>query len=810
MDIQKLINPNAIWKKVARKIYLRKARHIYNYPNHLRLKHDIVVNNQNTIYFCRDDIKELVLIISGIDSSLIEKEKYFANTLLNGEFHILSHLYNFDSNGILWRLDPVTETLWSDEFSFDIAFRGASRLSDIKLPWELAKMQYLFILGKAYCYTDDKRYATEIVNQIKSWIDENPPFCGIHWISALEVGARVISFIMSYPFIVDQLNSKFLQLYLNSIYHQTEFVEDNLSYSKNANTHLIGEAFTLVLVGLFLDSPKSDGWYKKGVCILSEELTKQVYSDGIDKEQSLNYQRFFMDYYYMFVVLHKQNSLDYPKVIDEYVEKMTEFLMYSLMPDGSAPIFGDVDDARGIYVKNNCMYDYKSLLALGAILFKRSDFKFVSKNLPEDVLWLLGKDGVDKYRNIKEIQPSKTSMDFDQGGYYIMRNGWGKDENYLIFDCGPLGHGKGGHGHADALSFQLYANGQSVFIDPGTYSYNFDYEWRDYFRSTYAHNTITVDGMNQSEINDRMSWKSFAQSKCNLWLTTDKFDMVDGEHDGYRRLHDPVSHRRIIFSNKNDYYIIFDLLTAKEEHTYDYNLHLHPDCEIEDHKGMVNNKNVKSSRHIEHLRINSNNKKAISFFFNGNDIDQSIKTYTGSENPRAGWYSKNYGSKEKTTSINVSKKASGDTRFLLFINASSNYEYNVEQIVGNKAMAIKVNDPITKEEDIILYSMSTDNHFVHGDICFDGQLFFLKRIQKELKYLYARDVYNLTAKDIVEFNSTKLVDTVCYDKNTLKVFCPEGIISNLKIVKKEDVELFINEKRYNLLNSRPVVIKGKC
>src|SRR5207249_1589723 len=100
--------------------------------------------------------------------------------------------------------------------------------------------------------------------------------------------------------------------------------------------------------------------------------------------------------------------------------------------------------------------------------------------------------------------PACRSKGFPDGGYHILRSGWGngsepfEDERYLVFDCGPLG--RGNHGHLDLLSFEMAAYGQSLVVDPGRYVYDESggTNWRVLFRGTGYHNTVQVDKKNQT------------------------------------------------------------------------------------------------------------------------------------------------------------------------------------------------------------------------------------------------------------------------------------------------------------------------
>src|SRR5439155_20513169 len=170
----------------------------------------------------------------------------------------------------------------------------------------------------------------------------------------------------------------------------------------------------------------------------------------------------------------------------ERMEQMTSFLMHVLFPDGTAPACGDGDDARGICFRSDSPADYRGLLALGAVLFERGDFKAAAGALSEEVLWLLGPEGVDRFDALAPRRPDDSSLAYPAAGYYVMRGGWGASDPVLVFDCGALGCGPAAHAHADALRFQLHAAGYPFVVDSGTCSCILDHAWRDSFRTRRA------------------------------------------------------------------------------------------------------------------------------------------------------------------------------------------------------------------------------------------------------------------------------------------------------------------------------------
>jgi hypothetical protein len=168
-----------------------------------------------------------------------------------------------------------------------------------------------------------------------------------------------------------------------------------------------------------------------------------------------------------------------------------------------------------------------------------------------------------------------------------MRDGWTRDANYLLFDCGPHGSLACGHAHADALSIDVAANGRTVLVDPGTYTYTGSKDARDWFRGSHAHNTVTVDNESSSEPGGPFSWKTMARCSLEKWISEDRFDFVSGQHDGFTRLADPVTVKREILFLKGDYWILRDTVAATREpagatpeHRFDISFHFDSPPEV--------------------------------------------------------------------------------------------------------------------------------------------------------------------------------------------------------------------------------------
>jgi hypothetical protein len=173
---------------------------------------------------------------------------------------------------------------------------------------------------------------------------------------------------------------------------------------------------------------------------------------------------------------------------------------------------------------------------------------------------------------------------FAEGGFYVL--GCELDtpaEIRAVVDAGPLGYQSiAAHGHADALSFTLSVGGREFLIDPGTYAYHTQERWRDYFRGTAAHNTVRIDGLEQSEPGGNFMWVKHARAGCGLWLSSAEKDTFEGWHDGYTRLADPVKHRRLLELDKRARRLVIeDSLAMAAAHEVELLFHWAEDCRVQ-------------------------------------------------------------------------------------------------------------------------------------------------------------------------------------------------------------------------------------
>lgn len=549
--------------------------------------------------------------------------------------------------------DSLSGSDFSSDFRSDIRRRAGLYGQEIKKAWEPCRFQWLVSFAQRYALDRDERIAENIARILKDWIRRNPALKGINWSDSMEVSLRLLSWSWVYFLIKDSaaLDRDFENTFLRSIYFHASLVESNLSRYSSANNHLIGEALGLFMAGaLFPQLRDSHRWLTRGKGILEDEIKKQVYPDGVSKEQSTGYHAFVTDLYLLAVVIGRRNRIRFSEEALSRLEKMCEFLMYMMNEEGNMSSIGDSDG--GVAIKLDIFRDTPnavSILNTASVIFDRPDFKRNGGSFDEKSLWLLGREGFKRHSLLKNKNGRVSSRGFSSGGYYVMRH---KDMS-LGFDCGPLGYlSLAAHGHADALSFTLSVGDRHIFVDPGTYLYHSDNKWRNYFRSTKAHNTVRIDRSDQSEITGPFLWGYKAETFLRYWYPDGGYDKVCGYHTGYARLKDPVIHSREIIFNKSDSRIIIkDSLCSKKRHFLEQFLHLHPGCSLTrtDSNGFeILNEDVV-------VRV---------------ELDRALgsKVLKGDEDPICGWYSERFGKKEEAPTICTEGCFEGDAEFITSIS----------------------------------------------------------------------------------------------------------------------------------------------
>jgi hypothetical protein len=257
---------------------------------------------------------------------------------------------------------------------------------------------------------------------------------------------------------------------------------------------------------------------------------------------------------------------------------MLEFLASIMDVGGNLPMFGDADDAyvaRSTRAPASAASSRRSRPARSSSSAR--EFSAKAGALDDKTRWLIGPDADIRYGTLRgRAGALPVHTEFPEGGYCILGTDFETpDEIRVVADAGPLGYREiAAHGHADALSFTLSVGGVEFLVDPGTFAYHTETQWRAYFRGTSAHNTVRIDGLDQSEQGGNFMWLRKAKAERMAWTSTADEDRFEGCHDGYAGLEDPVTHcRRIVLDKRSRTLRIEDELQMRGAHAVEVFFH---------------------------------------------------------------------------------------------------------------------------------------------------------------------------------------------------------------------------------------------
>lgn len=504
----------------------------------------------------------LQILLANCGEGAVEAIGGACQELLAGEFEALGvrwpirppeDLFPAD----LWRLDPVTGGLWpgADRFTTDIDFRRQLDRGSIKYVWEINRLQFLQPLAAGYALERDRRVLEAIEAAIVSWYDANPPFRGINWASGIELGMRALSLIVISTLCGEALSGE-VKSRIGSILAATFYWLDRYpSRFSSANNHLICEELGLFLIGKLVPGlPLAGPVAARARTMLESQAQAQILSDGVGAEQSPTYAAITVECLLTAALLARTTGEPFDAKFDRRLEQFAEWIAWLALPSGEAPAIGDDDEGRVWNTLGPRESGYPASVA-GAVcgyLGRRA--------LAPLSHWPELRDVVFGAPHASEPPPQGVRT-FEQGGYTVVRERRAGCELHLVMDHGPLGYlSIAAHGHADANAVTLAVDGTPVLVDPGTYIYHAMHDWRTWFRGTRAHNTLVVDGCDQSLMAGPFMWSHKANASL-IQATPGPDWSIVASHDGYRRRFG-VEHRRSVAATEEGLRIVDTLVPA--------------------------------------------------------------------------------------------------------------------------------------------------------------------------------------------------------------------------------------------------------
>ncbi|MEK6320286.1 MAG: alginate lyase family protein [Acidobacteriota bacterium] len=521
------------------------------------------------------DLSTTVTTVKEFFPEAVEASRLEAEAVLDHRITLFGRAYELGRR-IDWHRDPQANLRWPLAHFTRVPLvlgRGA----DVRVVWELNRLQHLVTLGRAYLLTSDEKYAEEFLLQLASWYEHNPPRFGANWTIAMEAAIRAVNIIAALEMFrgSPHMTDEAIELILKTLIAHGSFIRDNLEFSYRApSNHYLSDLIGLFVIGMTIpELREARGWVSYSARLLLKEMDRQVLADGADYEGAIGYHRFVLELFALFFSISHASGIEIPGRYWERLEAMFDFVRHYLKPDGTAPIIGDSDDGRLLKFKSRPADDHSYLMSIAAVLIENETFK-QSSRIDEEALWWFGLEGREAFESLAISERPAASRAFPEAQIFIQRAATPEGPLYAIIDCGDHGaRGHGSHAHSDALSIEVFAFNRTFVRDPGTCVYTASERRRNLFRSTAYHNTVRVDGdeISQTREGELFAFAANVRPLVNSWESTAERDVLDAEHHAYARLAQPVTHRRVVTLDKREgCWFIQDIFTGEGRHRFEF------------------------------------------------------------------------------------------------------------------------------------------------------------------------------------------------------------------------------------------------
>jgi hypothetical protein len=555
-----------------------------------------------------------------------------------------------------WFLDPVTGRRAPDQrFAFAVNHRDEAETGNVKQIWEMSRHHHLTVLAAAWWVTREDRYADAVADQLRSWWRANPFLSGVHWTSGIEVGVRLLAWVWIRRLLdewpkVDDLFENDADAVRQIAWHQ-EYLAAFPSHGSSANNHVLAEAAGLLTAACaFPWYTRSSRWREEAAALLEGHLAANTFPSGINRELATDYHRFVLEL--ALVAAAEADAAGTPLSPQTWdrIGRMLDAAVAVLDVAGGAPRQGDGDEGRGLVVDDPELDPWAVVLGVGARLLGPLDWWPTVR--PSIAAVLLG--GVGRPRTVPD-RPARRPDRFDDAGLIVLRTRAADGpEIWCRCDGGPHGFlSIAAHAHADALSVEVRHDGVEILADPGTYCYHGEPEQRQWYRSTAAHNTLELAGLDQSESGGPFLWVTRADARTVDCQVGDGVALPRwvGEHDGYRRLSTPAVHRRTVTLDPDERLLtVVDTLDTAGQLPLRLSWHLGPEVAAELDGDTARLTWSKGSRTRRATLVLAPQLR--------------WSAHRGEHDPPVGWYSPGFGRRLPATSLVGSGTASAGTRLV--------------------------------------------------------------------------------------------------------------------------------------------------
>ncbi len=559
--------------------------------------------------------------------------------------------YQFDGP-IKWDFNPTVDTSKDNEWT-----------------WSLWRHIYWQPLMRAYAITGDDKYVKEFKEELISFYESCPaakhiespeeiktPFPGQPWRN-IETAMRIYTTWLPAMEIFrnsPEFDDNLWAVFLSSVHDHASFLLSHYTNHTRSSNWLTMECGALLQMGIMFPELKdSKVWREEGYRRVMYEILYSFDQDGVHMERTPIYHMVATISFLQCVSLLKKNGFYVPFYALEKLEKAAEFLLRIMKPDFSTPMIGDADrndllarrSDTSIYEGMNLTFfpedlnEMRAFFSHMAELTGREDFRFLSTG---------GKEG--KAPLIKDSQ-------LVDAGIYVARTGFGENEDYMLVHMVKLERGeRSTHSHNDVAHVELMMHGEDILVDCGRYIYNTSIwkDWRHYFTSVPAHNTLYVDDHTMGAFPgvDRVRG---VRGICHAFISDNEKKIIDVSHNGYVYMEDPVfHHRQAVLLPGKGIFACCDYITGENRADHDIRLYWNfplPNGKMEGKDFLYNTGKGRSYR-VQYASMSN--------LFDG-------VLLTGSENPKGGWISYGYPIRIPSSQFSIRKRGKADDTVITVI-----------------------------------------------------------------------------------------------------------------------------------------------
>jgi hypothetical protein len=568
-----------------------------------------------------------------------------ADDLVRGEWTVFGELRT-DLRDPDWFLDPASgRRAPQAQLAWRIDHRDESATGNVKSVWELSRHHHLTVLAAAWWLTGDETYAELVDAHLRSWWRENPFLSGVHWTSGIELGIRLTSWVWvrrllhDWPKVGDlfEANPEALQ----QIWCHQHYLAAFPSRGSSRNNHAVAEDSGLLTAACaFPWFGETDRWRELASRRLVRDLAANTFESGVNRELATDYHRFVTELGLLAAVEAGASGHDVGDPTWTVLVRSLDAAAAMLDVRGNPPRQGDGDEGRAVLLDGPDVDPWSLLLGMGGtVVGARPWWPATHGSVAATLLAALAPSSR-RVAGRPETRPAR----FEDAGIHLLRSRpEDGPEIWCRCDGGPHGFlSIAAHAHADALSVEVRHDGSEVLVDPGTYCYHGEPEWRSYFRSTLAHNTIEIDGQSSSEPGGPFLWTTHADTAPVPTPPSDAaVQWWSARQRGYVRLDASLRHRRTVrLDSRARELVIEDVVTSRGHHVLRLALHLGPDVEVEDVEGepRVLELQWPSGQGVAHAELHLPARLEWS-------------RHRGEQDPPLGWYSPRFAERVPTTAI---------------------------------------------------------------------------------------------------------------------------------------------------------------